>query len=220
MDVALPHASLLTYFRRPTAAAEPNTSEASPPPYSNCNDTHSKLFAITQTREVEDEESQCGFPDEGTPYHDDDDNNNAFKSIALRDTRNSKQNVYAFCCFWCASSVCVLIAFGIFFALDLGFSQIGYGTGMAQWMIHGPARRSSTQHEMRFCLATPNREAPGPQTWRYIAPMTYDDCATEITTLLASPSEFWKLLPGDEILMVDGSHPDNRDDEDHRYMRI
>ena len=51
---------------------------------------------------------------------------------------------------------------------------------------------------MKFCLQTPNREAPGPQTWRY---STLDDCATDTIALIVDPREAWKLQPDDRLLL-------------------
>lgn len=70
---------------------------------------------------------------------------------------------------------------------------------------------------MRFCLASLNREAPGPQRWRYLQDETYDDCTTEIVTLLASAIEQWKISPDAEILVGEVEHPDNRDEEYQKY---
>jgi hypothetical protein len=56
---------------------------------------------------------------------------------------------------------------------------------------------------MSFCLASPNRQAPGPQVWRYIRPDNYADCTTEVVTLSAASSEQWKLQLSDEILFGD-----------------
>lgn len=53
---------------------------------------------------------------------------------------------------------------------------------------------------MRFCLATPNRDVPTAQTWRYLAPNGRDDCHTEVVTLSASPADGWKLYTSDAIL--------------------
>ncbi|CAO2654042.1 Nn.00g107750.m01.CDS01 [Neocucurbitaria sp. VM-36] len=239
-DVALPHASLLSYFRRPTAAPEANTSESSPPPYSNCHDSHLDLFNDPndpQVRVVEDEESQH------TPFHDNDQKGSYRWNVADQN-KHSHRNAYAFCCFWCSLSTFILAVLAIFFVVDLGFSQFGYGTGMARSMIHWNARPSNTQYEvsksvsdvgnptwrhmliinvfpqMHFCLATPNREAPGPQSWRYMSATTYTDCVTEIVTLLASPSELSKLHPGDEVSIGSGNYARGDDEVYRRLMSV
>ncbi|KAJ4374864.1 hypothetical protein N0V83_001942 [Neocucurbitaria cava] len=118
-DIALPHASLLAYFRRPTTAQQPdNSSEPLPPPYNTCHESHEGFFDVPRVSGVvEDEESQ--------------------RTIS-----------------------------------------------------------------MHFCLATPNREAPGPQTWRYMGPSqtSHRDCTTELATLLAAgPSELLQIHPGGTI---------------------
>lgn len=54
---------------------------------------------------------------------------------------------------------------------------------------------------MKFCLVKSNRDAPGPQRWRYMSPASYENCATETITMRASSSEQWKLRPDDEMLI-------------------
>jgi hypothetical protein len=53
---------------------------------------------------------------------------------------------------------------------------------------------------MHFCLASPDREAPSVQTWRLMSIRSHEDCTTEMLTLIASPSEGWKLHPDDEMI--------------------
>jgi len=57
--------------------------------------------------------------------------------------------------------------------------------------------------QMNFCLATPNRQAPGPQTWRYVEGGGIADCTTETLTLMASSTEMWKAFPDDEVMIGD-----------------
>lgn len=56
---------------------------------------------------------------------------------------------------------------------------------------------------MRFCLASPNRQAPGPQTWRYVEGDEVGECTTQILTLLAASRELWKVLPDDDVFVGD-----------------
>jgi len=56
---------------------------------------------------------------------------------------------------------------------------------------------------MHFCLATPNRQAPGPQTWRYVEGDAVAGCKTDILTLLASSTEVWKVLSDDIVSVGD-----------------
>jgi hypothetical protein len=56
---------------------------------------------------------------------------------------------------------------------------------------------------MHFCLATPNRQAPGPQTWRYAVGERISDCATDTLTLMASSTEAWKVFSDDEVVFGD-----------------
>jgi hypothetical protein len=56
---------------------------------------------------------------------------------------------------------------------------------------------------MYFCLASQNRQAPGPQVWRYIRGETIAQCTTDVATLSAAATEQWKLRFDDEILFED-----------------
>lgn len=56
---------------------------------------------------------------------------------------------------------------------------------------------------MRFCLSTPNRSAPGSQTWHYIAPNAPTPCTTEILTLLADAADQGKLHTSDKLRIED-----------------
>ncbi|KAJ4308703.1 hypothetical protein N0V94_009238 [Neodidymelliopsis sp. IMI 364377] len=60
--------------------------------------------------------------------------------------------------------------------------------------------------ELHFCLTSPNREAPGPQTWHLMSSISHNDCKTEMVTLFASPSEGWKLYSDDEIFIGHDEH--------------
>lgn len=57
--------------------------------------------------------------------------------------------------------------------------------------------------QMHFCLATPNRQAPGPQKWRFVVGDDIVGCTTERLTLSASSEEVWKLVSGDNVLVGD-----------------
>ena len=72
---------------------------------------------------------------------------------------------------------------------------------------------------MRFCLDTPNRQAPGPQMWRY---MTRDGhkCDTEIVSLFAKDSELWKMKVGDEILVGEERGAHAAKDEFVQFSRV
>jgi hypothetical protein len=55
--------------------------------------------------------------------------------------------------------------------------------------------------QMTFCLQTPNREAPGPQIWRYMVPGTTQDCTTDTVAFIVNPKEVWKVQPDDRLLL-------------------
>lgn len=153
-DIALPHASLLAYFRRPTTAQEPDSSsESSPPPYNTCHESHSDFFDVPRVSGVvEDEESQRTI---SAPFHDNHNHGgktDAFRIPTLANHRLFRRSAaYTSCCFWCSVSTFMLAVLAIFFVVDLGFSQFGYGTGMAQGMLHWRTGSSNTQHEVSTC---------------------------------------------------------------------
>ncbi|KAH4943182.1 hypothetical protein HBI79_014940 [Parastagonospora nodorum] len=194
-DVALPHAGLLSYFHPRTSHAQP--SEHAPPPYNDIEGLlTTPILTIDEAKDADERSDYSYCPDcdsfdceRGT--------------FVLTTMKRDHRGFYAFCCFWCAVAVCILGAFGIFFTLDLVFSQFGMGTGLAMWMIRGNPSHADISYDMSFCLTSPNRQAPGPQTWRYIGSGGHVDCTTEVSTLSATASEQWKLRIDDEILFGD-----------------
>jgi hypothetical protein len=73
---------------------------------------------------------------------------------------------------------------------------------------------------MRFCLATPNRQAPGPQYWRYFTPQYEGDCKTEVLTLIAGAEEEWKLRSDDEILFGDSIESEEGHNERRKFLSV
>jgi hypothetical protein len=223
-DIALPHASLLAYFRNPAVTSEARDNGTFPEP--KVKGFGARHFLHTRNSSVgsEDEESKCGFWSERSSLEDD------VKISSDSTTTWSKKSVakgaLAFCCFWCAFSIVILGASGLYFFVDLALSHDGLVTGMSQWAVYRhPSYEVSQTHnilicrapadaqslQMKFCLQTPNRVAPGPQTWRYMASATIDDCTTGTIALIVSPEESWKLQPDDRLLLGDsiaqqGSH--------------
>ncbi|KAH7081241.1 hypothetical protein BKA63DRAFT_486993 [Paraphoma chrysanthemicola] len=201
-DVPLPHAALLAFFQRP-APSLGKDNEAAPPPYDPPK-SHADISSQHISEGIDDgddEESTYGFWGEHT-------------NCTLKPMRTSTSHfnpltprrykgAWAFCCFWCAISVCILAAFGAFFVADLVFTQFGMGTGMARWMIHGQGRRAEQSYDMHFCLASPNRQAPGPKGWRHIAADLVTECDTEVLTLEAASNEMWKILLDDLVEFED-----------------
>jgi hypothetical protein len=57
---------------------------------------------------------------------------------------------------------------------------------------------------MKFCLQAPNREAPGPQMWRYMVPDSSAECTTDTVTFIVNPKEAWKIQPDAGLLLGNG----------------
>ena len=56
---------------------------------------------------------------------------------------------------------------------------------------------------MQFCLVSPNREAPGPQTWRLLSTDSRGTCTTEVVTLLADKTAYWSMHTQDRVSIED-----------------
>jgi hypothetical protein len=59
---------------------------------------------------------------------------------------------------------------------------------------------------MRFCLETPNREAPGLQAWHYLTAGTDNRCTTNTIDFILNPKEARKVQP-DSILVLRNEKP-------------
>jgi hypothetical protein len=131
-DVALPHASLLAYFRNPAVASEGRDSGTYPEPRSKGTGTRHFLHTRNKSAVSEDEESRYGFWGERCSL---DDVRNLSGSTPAWGKRSVAKGAAAFCCVWCAFSIIFLGAFGVYFFVDIAFSYFGLGTGMSQWIM-------------------------------------------------------------------------------------
>jgi len=138
-DMALPHAGLLAYFRRPASSPPQLNGESSPPPYASHEAHPLRRANVKHT----DEESTFGFWGERGL-----DRKDSQAATRLDMVKRGYHGIYAFCCFWVAVSICILGAFGAFFVLDLVFTQLGMGTGMATWMVHRNVGRGVASYEV------------------------------------------------------------------------
>jgi hypothetical protein len=145
-NMALPHAALLTYFRPTTPLLPLQDNEHAPPSYDDCNASQATLVLDDDEKDL-DEESSYGFWGEQD-------------SFSGRRGGRDQSGFYAFCCFWCAVSVCILGVLGMYFALDVVLTQFGMGTGWAMWMVRGsPSQASNTRYEVRSFDASTYRRA-------------------------------------------------------------
>jgi hypothetical protein len=146
-DVALPHAGLLAYFQPRTMHAQ--DCEHAPPPYEGFNGSRSTPFVDhNEAKDVEGESeydfwSECDCPESEQ------------QGLSFSTMKRDHRGFYAFCCFWCAVSVCILGAVGTFFAIDLVFSHFGTGTGLAMWMVHGNPSQAITDYDVSARLFLP-----------------------------------------------------------------
>ncbi|KAH6865052.1 hypothetical protein BKA58DRAFT_237873 [Alternaria rosae] len=162
VDAALPHASLLAYFPDSAAVSKATDTGISSNENSHGTYTHKLLHAHTDDDDDDDdddEESKLGF------WGEVDGAKSSSGSYSFCEGRSAWRGAAAFCCLWCAFSVIIPGAFGLYFAVDLAFSHYGLGTGMAEWVMYRQQLPPSNIRWIEFCLETPNREAPGPQAW-------------------------------------------------------
>jgi len=127
-DVALPHASLLAYFR--DSAAVQKVTDSGILSSDNSHGTNAHQLLRPPTDEDDDEESRLGFWGEVNGAK------SPSGSYSFRESRSAWRGAAAFCCLWCTFSVIILGAFGLYFTVDLAFSHYGLGTGMAEWVMY------------------------------------------------------------------------------------
>jgi hypothetical protein len=130
-DVALPHAGLLAFFSSSTPSSRFLNSN-----YASSSYEKSNASSTTLVTDAADEESKCEFLGEEDGYKNDP------RATPRSKIWHSHRGLFTFCCFWCAVSICILGAFGAFFAVDVVFTQFDMGTGMSRWMVHGNAVQS------------------------------------------------------------------------------
>ncbi|XPS68905.1 hypothetical protein M3J09_001185 [Ascochyta lentis] len=188
-DVALPHAGLLSYFRQHDGVDGCDKSAQTAHTASH--------FPSDAKHKVFDEEAQSDFWDVGnitdTEYDD-------LPQPAHRRYQGMFQSFHDFWSFVC---VVALVSCAIYLSLDLTLSQYGMGMGLTDRIMGKHLPPPPMARELHFCLASPNREAPGPQTWHLMSSRPHDDCTTEVATLLATPSEVWKLRSDGDIVFGD-----------------
>ncbi|KAI4611973.1 hypothetical protein J4E80_007425 [Alternaria sp. BMP 0032] len=203
-DVALPHASLLTYVR--DSAAVQKATDTGILSSDNTDGTNAHQLLHPPTDYDEDQESRLGF------WGEVDGAKSSSGSYSFSESRSALKGAAAFCYLWCAFSVIILGAFGLYFTVDLAFSHYGLGTGMAEWVMYRQQLPPSNIRGIRFCLETPNRETPGPQAWHYLKAGTGDRCTTDTIDFLLNSKEAWKIQP-DAILLLrdDASYLDQHE---------
>lgn len=127
VDAALSHASLLAYF--PDSAADSKATDTRISSNENSRGTYAHKLLHAHTDD-DDEESKLGF------WGEVDGAKSSSGSYSFCESRSAWRGAAAFCCLWCAFSVIIVGAFGLYFAVDLAFSHYGLGTGMAEWAMY------------------------------------------------------------------------------------
>lgn len=137
VDVTFPHyTSLLPYFGNHPPALEKRDHHDLP----SEKTSSTGAYELLQARIDNDDESKYGF------WGELDETKSSSEVDPSYNKRSFVSELATFCCFWCAFSVLMLGAFGIYFAVDLAFSRYGLGTGMAEWAIHRHQLPSSTSY--------------------------------------------------------------------------
>ncbi|OAG16469.1 hypothetical protein CC77DRAFT_944011 [Alternaria alternata] len=192
VDVTFPHyTSLLPYFGNHPPALEKRDHHDLP----SEKTSSTGAYELLQARIDNDDESKYGF------WGELDETKSSSEVDPSYNKRSFVSELATFCCFWCAFSVLMLGAFGIYFAVDLAFSRYGLGTGMAEWAIHRHQLPPSTSYGIKFCLESPNREAPSAQAWRYMRAAAGNFCATDTIDFILDSKEAWKVQPGASLVL-------------------
>ncbi|KAI4622096.1 hypothetical protein J4E83_004835 [Alternaria metachromatica] len=188
-DVALPHASLLAYFRGPSAVQKVTDSGILSSDNSHGTNAHQLLHPPTDDDD-DDEESRIGF------WGEVDGPTSSSGSYSFGESRSAWRGAAAFCCLWCAFSVMILGAFSLYFAVNLVLGHYGLGTGMAEWVMY---RQQLPPSNIRGA-------------WHYLKASTDNRCTTDTIDFILNPKEAWKVQP-DAILLVkdDVSYLDQRE---------
>lgn len=127
VGVTFPHyTSLLPYFGNHPPALEERDHHDLP----SEKTSSTGAYELLQARIDNDDESKYGF------WGELDETKSSSEVDPSYNKRSFVSELATFCCFWCAFSVLMLGAFGIYFAVDPAFSRYGLGTGMAEWAIH------------------------------------------------------------------------------------
>ena len=136
VDVTFPHyTSLPPYFGNHLPAFEQRDHHDLPSEKTSSTGAY-ELQARTDT----DDESKYGF------WGELDETKSSSEVDSSYNKRSFVSELATFCSFWCAFSVLMLGAFGLYFAVDLAFSRYGLGTGMAEWAIHRHQLPPSTSY--------------------------------------------------------------------------
>ncbi|KAF1953468.1 hypothetical protein CC80DRAFT_537670 [Byssothecium circinans] len=190
---AIPHASLLTYFRcpRPRQSRRMSRHYQRPPPPPPNSATCASRPLLSRIPEAESETSDTDVGEESRlelwrerempKYQENEsDSDEDMDVVEKEDTKG---------CSWGISGILSLMS-----------------------VVDG-AMYASAPQEMQFCLETRNRDAPVSRVWRYIAPLSHEDCATQIATLTAGPTDAWKLHSDDKILFGVDTEVADKEDE-------
>jgi hypothetical protein len=208
------------------ATLSPEHAETAPLLHNKCGEAHTTIFECDRHAESDDEESQCGFWGEDAPFYDSE--THSFWSKSTVPVKGKHRSLHDTICFWSATAMSLLTSFLLCWALISNFSQYEFNFRTAKWSTNHSAPMASSQHEvrhsilpiskvarfltnelaqLRFCLTAPNREAPTAQKWQYLPPSDPFDCTTEIITLSADSSNYWKVHTSDSIILGDPSQP-------------
>lgn len=137
VDVTFPHyTSLPPYFGNHPPAFEQRDHHDLP----SEKTSSTGIYELLQARTDNDDESKYGF------WGELDETKSSSEVDSSYNKRSFVSELATFCSFWCAFSVLMLGAFGLYFAVDLAFSRYGLGTGMAEWAIHRHQLPPSTSY--------------------------------------------------------------------------
>ncbi|PSN72476.1 hypothetical protein BS50DRAFT_658403 [Corynespora cassiicola Philippines] len=110
----------------------------------------------------------------------------------------------------------ITVVFLVFIVVGIDLSMRWFARSVG---VHGQSGGAlgaeGMGQQIHFCLATPNRVAPGPRTWRI---MSSEECNTEILTLTAGLGDSWKLTSADTIEIGDMIHRNEVGRQDGKFL--
>ncbi|KZM28133.1 uncharacterized protein EKO05_0001151 [Ascochyta rabiei] len=190
IDATLPHAGLLSYFRLHHGVDNCDRSAQT-----ICTESS---FLSDMKHRVFDEEAQRNSWDADSTTDTECEDLLQPAHRHYQGVFHSVHDLWGFVC------VVTLVSCAIYLGLDLALNQYGLGMGLIDRIRGGRLPPSPIARELHFCLSSPNREAPGPQTWHLMSSRQHRECTTEVVTLLATPTEVWKLRSDDDIVFGNG----------------
>ncbi|KAJ4299509.1 hypothetical protein N0V90_004754 [Kalmusia sp. IMI 367209] len=201
---ALPRTSFLTYFRSPNQSRRRTSRnyQRPPPPYSQHCSKSPDLPRIPEDTDANtsgDEELQMECQE-------------GFESdLSDEEEEERKRKSYDALGLFCYTLLVLIVVLNF----DLFLSRWNADTGLLTWS--DGTHSEAPDHQLHFCLAQPNPEAPTSRVWRYVTPGS-DDCTTRTMILHARDIEESELFPEGDVMTGAKEEEASRDQEQGKLI--